>query len=170
MYIGDLHIHSRYSRATSKDCTPEHLDLWARKKGIHIVGTGDFTHPAWREELAEKLEPAEDGLYVLKDEYRIKDEVIPGEMIPRFVITGEISSRSGISILTEDRSWGLTVMTCWRSFWNCARRQSMCRLISGRRIFLCSARSRDLIQWKSALRILCRTFMPLRQGFPRIRR
>ena len=92
MYIGDLHIHSRYSRATSKDCTPEHLDLWARKKGIHIVGTGDFTHPAWREELAEKLEPAEDGLYVLKDEYRIKDEVIPGEMIPRFVITGEISS------------------------------------------------------------------------------
>ena len=40
MYIADLHIHSRYSRATSKDCTPEHLDLWARKKGIHIVGTG----------------------------------------------------------------------------------------------------------------------------------
>ena len=92
MYIGDLHIHSRYSRATSKDCTPEHLDLWARKKGIHIVGTGDFTHPAWREELEEKLEPAEDGLYVLKDEYRIKDESVPGEVIPRFVITGEISS------------------------------------------------------------------------------
>ena len=44
MYIADLHIHSRYSRATSKDCTPEHLDLWARRKGIHIVGTGDFTH------------------------------------------------------------------------------------------------------------------------------
>lgn len=68
MYIGDLHIHSRYSRATSRDCTPEYLDLWARKKGIDIVGTGDFTHPAWREELKEKLEPAEDGLYVLKDE------------------------------------------------------------------------------------------------------
>ena len=65
-YIGDLHIHSRYSRATSKDCTPEHLDLWARRKGIQIVGTGDFTHSAWREELKEKLEPAEDGLYVLK--------------------------------------------------------------------------------------------------------
>ena len=39
MYIGDLHIHSRYSRATSRDCTPEYLDLWARKKGIDIVGT-----------------------------------------------------------------------------------------------------------------------------------
>ena len=92
MYIADLHIHSRYSRATSRDCTPEHLDLWARRKGIHIVGTGDFTHPAWREELTEKLEPAEDGLYVLKDEYRIREEGVPGEMIPRFVVTGEISS------------------------------------------------------------------------------
>ena len=92
MYIADLHIHSRYSRATSKECTPEYLDLWARRKGIHIVGTGDFTHPAWREELAEKLEPAEDGLYVLKKEYRIKDSEVPGGMIPRFVITGEISS------------------------------------------------------------------------------
>ena len=92
MYIADLHIHSRYSRATSKECTPEHLDLWARRKGIQIVGTGDFTHPAWREELAEKLTPAEDGLYVLKEDYRIKDESVRGEMIPRFVITGEISS------------------------------------------------------------------------------
>ena len=64
MYIADLHIHSRFSRATSKDCTPEALDMWARRKGIHIVGTGDFTHPAWREELEEKLVPAEDGLYV----------------------------------------------------------------------------------------------------------
>lgn len=91
MYIGDLHIHSRYSRATSKDCTPEHLDLWARKKGIHIVGTGDFTHPAWREELKEKLEPAEDGLYVLKKEYRIGGAGESG-MQPRLVVTGEISS------------------------------------------------------------------------------
>ncbi|NBI90662.1 hypothetical protein D3Z45_08695 [Lachnospiraceae bacterium] len=89
MYIGDLHIHSRYSRATSKDCTPEYLDMWARKKGIDIIGTGDFTHPAWREELAEKLEPAEDGLYVLKKEYRL--DGASGHQ-PRFVVTGEISS------------------------------------------------------------------------------
>ena len=92
MYIADLHIHSSYSRATSKDCRPESLDLWARRKGIHIVGTGDFTHPAWRQELEEKLEPAEEGLYVLKDEYRIRDGSVMGEMTPRFVITGEISS------------------------------------------------------------------------------
>ena len=43
MYIADLHIHSRYSRATSRDCTPEQLDLWASRKGIGLVGTGDFT-------------------------------------------------------------------------------------------------------------------------------
>ena len=91
MYIADLHIHSNYSRATSRDCTPEHLDLWARRKGIHIVGTGDFTHPVWRQELNDKLEPAEDGLYVLKKEYRIKDAAAETDFTPRFVITGEIS-------------------------------------------------------------------------------
>lgn len=92
MQIADLHIHSKYSRATSKDCTPEYLDLWARRKGITIVGTGDFTHPAWRKELEEKLEPAEDGFYVLKKEYRIKDDTVGNSVTPRFVITGEISS------------------------------------------------------------------------------
>lgn len=92
MYIADLHIHSRYSRATSKECDPEHLDLWARRKGIHIVGTGDFTHQAWRDELQEKLVPAEEGLYILKDEFRIKDGIAPDGQNPRFVITGEISS------------------------------------------------------------------------------
>ena len=92
MYIADLHIHSRYSRATSKECTPEYLDLWARRKGIHLVGTGDFTHKAWREELKEKLEPAEDGLYRLKKEYRLKDGTAGTFWEPRFVVTGEISS------------------------------------------------------------------------------
>ena len=92
MYIADLHTHSRYSRATSKECTPEYLDLWARRKGIHLIGSGDFTHPAWREELKEKLKPTEDGFYVLKKEYRIQDGNTPDHMIPRFVITGEISS------------------------------------------------------------------------------
>lgn len=90
--IADLHIHSRYSMATSKEGTPEHLDLWARKKGISIVGTGDFTHPAWREELKDRLEMAEDGLYKLKDEHVLDaSRALPGET-PRFVVTGEISS------------------------------------------------------------------------------
>jgi len=92
MYIADLHIHSHYSRATSRDCNLENLELWARRKGLHIVGTGDFTHPAWREEMAEKLEPAEEGLYVLKKDYRIRDDSVAGSWIPRFAVTGEISS------------------------------------------------------------------------------
>lgn len=94
MYIADLHIHSRYSRATSKDLTPEQLDFWAGRKGIQILGTGDFTHPAWRDELREKLVPAEDGLYRLKDELRIGGSGAAGSPAPstRFVISGEISS------------------------------------------------------------------------------
>ncbi|RGY97586.1 UvrD-helicase domain-containing protein [Clostridium sp. AM58-1XD] len=92
MYIGDLHIHSRFSRATSREGTPEHLDLWARKKGIQLVGTGDFTHPAWREELRDRLTAAEDGLYRLKDEYRLENEAATDAIQPRFVVSGEISS------------------------------------------------------------------------------
>ncbi len=91
MYIADLHIHSRYSRATSLDLTPEQLDLWARRKGIDLVGTGDFTHPAWRQELREKLVPAEEGLYALKDELTVGPGAA-GSRKPRFVISGEISS------------------------------------------------------------------------------
>ena len=91
MYIADLHIHSKYSRATSRDCTPEHLDFWARRKGIGLLGTGDFTHPAWREELKQKLQPAEEGLYVLREEFRLEDPTAGGEH-PRFVLSGEISS------------------------------------------------------------------------------
>jgi uncharacterized protein (TIGR00375 family) len=92
MFIADLHIHSKYSRATSAECVPQMLDLWARRKGLHLIGTGDFTHQKWREELREKLIPAGDGLYALKEEFQIK-EMIPGQQLaPRFVVTGEISS------------------------------------------------------------------------------
>ena len=89
--IADLHIHSKYSRATSRDCMPETLELWARRKGLDVIGTGDFTHPAWRAECREKLIPAEEGLYALKEEYRIPDQV-GGSNGPRFLVSGEISS------------------------------------------------------------------------------
>ena len=90
--IGDLHIHSRFSMATSKEGTPENLDFWARKKGISLIGTGDFTHPVWREELKERLVSEGNGLYRLRDEY-VKEESrkFPGEGT-RFVVSGEISS------------------------------------------------------------------------------
>lgn len=66
-YFADLHIHSRFSRATSKDLTLPALEEWAGKKGIRVMGTGDFTHPEWFSELKTQLVPAaEEGLYVLK--------------------------------------------------------------------------------------------------------
>ena len=68
-FIADLHIHSRYARAVSKDMVPESLYRWAQLKGITVVGTGDFTHPRWFTELQDKLEPAEPGLYRLKPEW-----------------------------------------------------------------------------------------------------
>lgn len=92
MFIADFHIHSKYSRATSRECVPEILELWARRKGLDLIGTGDFTHALWREELKEKLVPAEDGLYALKDEYRLPDEQANAPGRPRFLVTGEISS------------------------------------------------------------------------------
>lgn len=90
--IADLHIHSRFSMATSKEGTPENLDFWARKKGISLIGTGDFTHPVWREELKERLVSEGNGLYRLRDEC-VKEESrkFPGEGT-RFVVSGEISS------------------------------------------------------------------------------
>ncbi len=94
--IVDLHIHSHFSRATSKDSTLEGLYYWGKIKGINIIGTGDFTHPLWFAEMHEKLEPAEDGLYKLKDSIAHEidkklSESVRGNII-RFVLTVEISN------------------------------------------------------------------------------
>ena len=67
-FYADLHIHSKYSRATSGDLDFFHLALWAKKKGITVVGTGDFTHPAWMAAIKEELIPAEPGLFRLRDD------------------------------------------------------------------------------------------------------
>ncbi|MBU1130590.1 endonuclease Q family protein [Patescibacteria group bacterium] len=65
-YICDLHIHSKYSRACSKELTLENIDKWAKLKGIDIIGTGDFTHPAWFNDIENQLEEAKSGLYKFK--------------------------------------------------------------------------------------------------------
>ena len=67
-FYADLHIHSKHSYAASKDCDLERLSLWGRKKGLTVVATGDFTHPAWFAELQEKLAPAEPGLFRLRED------------------------------------------------------------------------------------------------------
>ena len=64
-FYADLHIHSKYSRATSKDCDLEHLSFWGRKKGITVIGTGDFTHPAWLKEIGQVLGEGDGGLFEL---------------------------------------------------------------------------------------------------------
>jgi len=66
-FIADLHIHSKYSRACSKDLTLENIDKWCALKGINIVATADFTYPAWFSELRAKLKEAGNGLYILKE-------------------------------------------------------------------------------------------------------
>lgn len=70
-FIADFHIHSKYSRATSKDMDIENLSKWAKTKGMSLLGTGDFTHPDWLNELKLKLEPAEGGLFKHNDIYYI---------------------------------------------------------------------------------------------------
>ena len=62
-FIADLHIHSKYSRATSKDMELEGLSRWAKLKGIDLLATGDFTHPIWFNELKSKLKQTAEGIY-----------------------------------------------------------------------------------------------------------
>src|SRR5580693_256151 len=79
--IVDLHVHSHYSRATSRDCTLEGLYRWGKIKGLSVVGTGDFTHPEWFDELRHKLAPAEPGLFRLKPEHaQVIDQQLPPEL------------------------------------------------------------------------------------------
>jgi uncharacterized protein (TIGR00375 family) len=94
-FYADLHVHSKYSIACSKDCDLEHLSWWARRKGITLLGTGDFTHPAWNEHLHDRLVPAEPGLYRLRDDVRRGiDRTLPascgGDV--RFMLSVEIST------------------------------------------------------------------------------
>ena len=79
--IADLHIHSKYSRATSPNMNLQELDKWAQIKGINVLGTGDFTHPAWFADLKSKLKPEEPGLFKL----------VKTNSSMRFLLTCEIS-------------------------------------------------------------------------------
>ena len=94
-FFADLHVHSKYSRATSPDCDLEHLAQWAQKKGIAVVATGDFTHPAWARELGDKLVAAEPGLFRLRPdlEREVSRGVPPScRAATRFMLSVEIST------------------------------------------------------------------------------
>jgi uncharacterized protein (TIGR00375 family) len=79
-FIADFHLHSKFSRATSKDMEVETLARWAKKKGISLLGTGDFTHPTYFAELRSKLVPLGNGLFELKK----------GEKEVKFILTTEL--------------------------------------------------------------------------------
>jgi uncharacterized protein (TIGR00375 family) len=94
-FVADLHLHSRYARATSRELNPGNLHRWAALKGITVVGTGDLTHPAWLSELREQLEPAEEGLYRLHREWlEPAEHDLPPSCTAevRFLLSGEIST------------------------------------------------------------------------------
>ncbi len=78
MFIADFHIHSKYSRATSREMDLDHLVEWAKLKGILLLGTGDFTHHLWLQELKLQLKPAGNGLFSYRG--------------VRFILTAEVSN------------------------------------------------------------------------------
>ncbi len=90
-FIADLHMHSHYSIATSRDMTPEGLWKWAQLKGLTVIGTGDAIHPGWFRELARKLDPAGNGLFALRADMR--EDIIPRSCVAEvfFLPSVEIS-------------------------------------------------------------------------------
>ncbi len=92
-WIADLHIHSKYSRACSRDLTTATLAAGAATKGITLLGTGDFTHPAWYAHLRESLIEAEPGLYQLRADH--SPHTLPPTVADhrvRFMLSVEIST------------------------------------------------------------------------------
>jgi uncharacterized protein (TIGR00375 family) len=95
-FAADLHIHSRFSRATSKGLTIRSLAAWAEVKGIGVLGTGDCTHPGWLQEIERELVEDDSGLLALREPAKLADQ-IPGLPLAlsgraRFMLQGEISS------------------------------------------------------------------------------
>lgn len=95
-YVVDLHVHSHFSRATSKNCDLEGLYRWGKLKGINIIGTGDFTHPEWFAEIRSKLVPAEPGLMQLRADLAAEiDQSLPPSVrgnVIRFIPSVEIAT------------------------------------------------------------------------------
>jgi DNA helicase-2/ATP-dependent DNA helicase PcrA len=94
-FLADLHVHSKYSRATAANLDLENLYIAAQVKGITLIGTGDFTHPAWWGDIQEKLVSAEEGLFQLRSDLaRHCDQFVPASCRRpvRFMLATEISN------------------------------------------------------------------------------
>lgn len=95
-FFADMHIHSKYSKATSKNLDLENIYIWAKKKGISVIGTGDFTHPLWIQEIKDKLSYNDNGLLEIKKEIKEKiDQTLPNSCKNTpvyFILQAEIST------------------------------------------------------------------------------
>ena len=100
-YIADFHLHSKYSRATSKQMDLEHLDQWGKIKGIQVLGTGDFTHPAWFDAMKSKLTMKDNGFYQLKDS-KNQTYFTPTSELSCIYKKGEQTRRIHLLILAPD--------------------------------------------------------------------
>ena len=88
--IADLQIHSKFSRACSQELVPKNISLWAKKKGVGVIGTGDFTHPGWLGMLKEELEEKKPGLYEIREQ---QPKAANGSVDPvSFLLTSEVSN------------------------------------------------------------------------------
>jgi len=145
-FIADLHIHSKYSRATAKNLDFENLYYAAQIKGINVLGTGDFTYPAWISDIESKLEPAEPGLFSLKESIaKDIDKTIPEKCRNpvRFILQTEISN----IYKKDERVRKNHNLVYWRPM----IKALLFRHISGRPGFPCSVQNQDLTPWKSVL-------------------
>ena len=93
-FIADFHVHSKYSRATSKEMDVENMARWANLKGVGLLGTGDFTHPFYFAELKQKLQPTGFGLFTLKREFKCSAGIIDNgsHREVHFMLTAEVSN------------------------------------------------------------------------------
>jgi PHP family Zn ribbon phosphoesterase len=189
--IGDFHIHSKYSRATSPATDLENLDKWATIKGVDVLGTGDFTHPGWTSEIKEKLRPLENGLFGLKEK----------ESKVRFLLTTEISciyKKGGkvrkvhvvlfapslevvekinrklaeVGNLNADGRpiLGLDAKELLKIVLDADENCLVVPAHIGRLGFLFSGQSLDLILWKNVLTNMQNIFLPLRLDYHRIQK
>ena len=114
-FIADFHIHSCFSRATSKKLTPLNLAAWAKIKGLDLIGTGDFTHPGWIKMLKEHLEQGEDGLLYLKEDLDLAKEIpgFDGELNPGqdlFLLPKSVPSISAVARFAKSIIWSLCLI------------------------------------------------------------
>lgn len=102
MYAADLHLHSSYAMATSPSITLESMASWAAVKGVDLLATADFTHPAWLAELKAKLEPLDDGLFALRARAQAAARFVLGTEVSCVYAEGGRTRRLHLLVLAPD--------------------------------------------------------------------